>query len=107
MRITHPAAGCGLTRSTLEVLAMTAGMNTKPPIGRLRHQPRPKDAEDIPIGSRVLTPLGHEAMVIAYRGYKRGCRVWLVCRYTKPTNRRFDVVQVLPELVTVLVTGGM
>jgi AcrR family transcriptional regulator len=82
--------------------AMSAGINTKPPIGALRHAPRPRDAEEVPVGSLVKTPLGLEARVIAHRGFRRGHRVWLVCRYVQPVNRRFDVAQILPELVTIL-----
>lgn len=97
---------------------MTAGINTKPPIGQLRHGPRPKDHEEIPLQSLVKTPTGREAKVIAYRGprgkghsgpgYKgsaRGHRVWLVCQYLDPINRKFDFVLVLPELVTVIRLG--
>ena len=81
---------------------MSAGINTKPPIGLLRFTPQPRDAEEIPIGSKVRTPLGMDAVVIAYRGKRRGHRVWLVCRYVRPRNRAFDVVLVLPELVEVI-----
>lgn len=81
---------------------MSAGINTKPPIGLLRFVRRPKDAEEIPIGTKVRTPLGMDAVVIAYRGKRRGHRVWLVCRYVRPRNRAFDVVLVLPELVEVI-----
>ena len=84
---------------------MTAGINTTPRIGLLRHTPRPKDAEEVPVGSLVLTPLGMEAHVIAHRGFRRGHRVWLVCQYTHPTNKRFNVAQILPELVTVVRAG--
>lgn len=84
---------------------MTAGINTKPPIGLLRHTPRPRDAEEVPVGSLVRTPLGMEATVIAHRGFRRGHRIWLVCRYVTPTNKRFDVVQLLPELAVVLELG--
>lgn len=81
---------------------MTAGINTKPPIGLLRFTPRPIEAESIAIGSVVRTPLGHEATVTGYRGFRRGHRVWVVCRYNEPPNRAFDVVQVLPELLEVI-----
>lgn len=84
---------------------MTAGINTKPPIGALRHTQwlkHAKDAEDIPIGATIRTPLGMLAIVEGYRGYRRGHRVWLVCRYCQPRNKAFDVVQVLPELVEVV-----
>lgn len=84
---------------------MTAGINTSPPIGRLRFVRKPKDAEEVPIGSLVKTPLGLQAIVIGHRGYRRGHRIWLVCRYTRPANKRFDVCQILPELVTVLEVG--
>lgn len=60
------------------------------------------DAEDIPIGATIKTPLGMPAIVEGYRGYRRGHRVWLVCRYCNPRNKAFDVVQVLPELVEVI-----
>lgn len=81
---------------------MTASFNTKPAIGLLRLGPRPKDAEDIPLGSVVRTPTGQLARVEGYRGFRRGHRVWLVCRYLEPVNKRYDVVQLLPELVMVL-----
>lgn len=80
---------------------MTAGINTKPPIGLLRFTPRPRDVEDIPIGTIVTTPTGSRAKVIGYRGYRRDHRIRLVCRYLEPVNQRFDVVQLLPELVKV------
>ena len=81
---------------------MGAGINTVPRVGLLRFTPQPKDAEGFPVGTRVRTPLGMEAVVIAHRGKKRGHRVWLVCRYSNPRNRAFDVVLVLPELVEVI-----
>lgn len=81
---------------------MTAGINTKPPIGLLRFTPRPIEPEEIPIGTTVRTPLGHLATVIAHRGKRRGHRIWIVCRYITPVNRAFDVVQVLPELLEVI-----
>ena len=81
---------------------MTAGINTKPPIGILRFVRQAMDAEQIPIGATIRTPLGMLAIVEGYRGYRRGHRVWLVCRYCKPRNKAFDVVQVLPELVEVI-----
>jgi hypothetical protein len=91
----------------MEVLGMAAGMNTRPSIGLLRRGPRsrPKDAEDIPIGSVVTTPTGKEARVIGYRGFRRDHIVRLVCRYLEPENKRFDVVLLAPELV-VVVKGG-
>lgn len=98
---------------------MTAGINTKPPIGLLRFSPRPREHEDIPIGSLVVTPTGREAEVVGYRGYSRNSgrgyrpgpgqrphRVWLVCRYVQPANRRADVVMLLPELATVVRYGA-
>jgi hypothetical protein len=86
---------------------MTAGMNTKPPIGRLRFVRKPRDAEEIPVGSIIKTPLGHLAMVIEHRGGgKRGHRVWLVCKYLQPANRAFAVVQILPELAEVVRLGN-
>lgn len=87
---------------------MTAGINTKPPIGLLRFTPRPRDAEDIPLRSIVRTPLGHLAEVLEYRGFRRGHRVRLVCQYVTRVNtkaRRFDVFQILPELVVVVRLG--
>lgn len=81
---------------------MTAGINTKLPIGLLRFVRKSMDAELIPIGATIKTPLGMLAIVEGYRGYRRGHRVWLVCRYCKPRNKAFDVVQVLPELVEVV-----
>ncbi len=81
---------------------MNAGINTKPLIGLLRFVRQAKDAEDIPIGTKVRTPLGMDAIVIAYRGKRRGHRVWLVCRYIRPRNRAFDVALILPELVEVI-----
>lgn len=67
--------------------------------------PRAMDAEQIPIGSTIRTPLGQLAIVEDYRGYKRDTRVRLVCRYVDPENKRFDVVQLAPELVVVIVRG--
>lgn len=81
---------------------MTAGINTKPPIGLLRFTPAPKDEDEIPIGTMVRTPTGALARVEGYRGYRRDHRVRLVCRYLKPVNSKFDVVQLLPELVEVV-----
>lgn len=66
-----------------------------------------KDHDRIPIGAKVRTPSGQEAVVIAYRGFRRDFRIRLVCRYLRPANRAFDVVQLVPELVEVLeVPGG-
>lgn len=84
---------------------MTAGINTKPPIGLLRFTPKPKEAEDIPIGSTVRTPTGALAKVEGYRGFRRDHRIRLVCRYTRPVNRAFDIVLLLPELVEVVSDG--
>ncbi len=84
---------------------MTAGINTKPPIGLLRFTPKPKEAEDIPIGSTVRTPTGALATVEGYRGFRRDHRIRLVCRYTRPVNRAFDIVLLLPELVEVVSDG--
>ena len=84
---------------------MTASINTKPRIGRLRFTPRPVDAEDIPVGTLVRTPLGHLAKVLAHRGFRRGHRVRLVCQYVERVDRnsrRFDVFLILPELVKVI-----
>lgn len=81
---------------------MSAGMNTRPPIGALRHAPRPIEPEDVPIGCIVKTPTGQLARVIAYRGFKRDFRVRLVCKYVRPVNRRHDVVLLVPELVQIV-----
>ncbi len=81
---------------------MTAAINTTPPIGLLRFTPRPRDAEEIPIGATVRLPLGQLAEVIGYRGYRREHRVRLVCRYLAPKNHAFDIVKLLPELVEVV-----
>jgi hypothetical protein len=89
---------------------MTAGINTKPPIGALRNGPRPRpmDAEDIPIGSIVRTPTGALARVEGYRGGKRSGggqkdnHERLFCRYLTPRNRRFGTLVILPELVQVV-----
>jgi len=81
---------------------VTAGINTTTRIGALRFVRKSMDAEVIPIGATIKTPLGMLAIVEGYRGYSRGHRVWLVCRYCKPRNKAFDVVQVLPELVEVV-----
>jgi hypothetical protein len=114
----HFLADAGGFRTTMEVLGMTAGMNTRPAIGLLRHGPRPRDHEEIPIGSLVRTPTGKEAEVKAYRGYgtnngrgyrpgpgQRPSRVYLVCRYVNPENKKFAIVQLLPELVVVVRVG--
>lgn len=84
---------------------MTAGINTKPPVGLLRFTPAPKDEEEIPVGTVVRTPTGALARVEGYRGHRRDHRVRLVCRYLEPANRAFDVVQLLPELVEVVSDG--
>lgn len=87
---------------------MTAAINTKPPIGLLRTGRRPRDAEEIPIGSIVRTPLGELARVVAHRGGKRmgggnkDCHERLVCRYLQPKNKRYDLVILLAELVTIV-----
>lgn len=80
-----------------------------PPMVILEFSPRPKEAEDIPIGSIVRTPTGGLARVEAHRGRKdnriragRDHRIRLVCRYLEPKNRAFDVVLLLPELVEVI-----
>ncbi len=73
---------------------------------RMPFTPKPTDAEDVPLGTVVLTPLGEEATVIDYRGWRRDHRIRLVCRYLKPRNRRYDIVQLLPELVIVVKKGG-
>ena len=84
---------------------MSAGINTKPPIGALRFTPRPRDHEEIPIGSTVRTPMGLLAVVEGYRGFRRDHRVRLICRYIKPRNRAFAVAILLPELVEVVHAG--
>jgi len=84
---------------------MTAGINTNPPIGLLRFTPKPKEAEEIPIGATVRTPTGALAKVEGYRGFRRDHRIRLVCRYTRPVNRAFDIVLLLPELVEVVSDG--
>lgn len=87
---------------------MTAGINTKPPIGALRKGPRPRDAEEIPIGSTVRTPTGALAEVVAYRGGRRlgggqkDNHERLVCRYLCAKNRRFGTLLILAELVVVV-----
>lgn len=81
---------------------MSAAINTRPAIGVLRFAPRPIDAEDIPVGTIVRTPTGALARVEGYRGFRRDHRIRLVCRYLRPVNKRHDVVQLLPELVTVM-----
>lgn len=81
---------------------MTAGINTKPPIGLLRFTPRPIEVESIPIGTLVRTPLGQLARVTGYRGRRRQHREYLVLRYLTPRNRAFAVVLLLPELVEVV-----
>ena len=63
---------------------------------------RHAEYDRIPIGATVRTPLGQEAVVIGYRGFRRDFRIRLVCKYLHPTNMRFDVVQLVPELVEVL-----
>lgn len=81
---------------------MKAAINTVPRIGLLRFTPKPKDAEDLPVGTRIKLPSGAMATVIGYRGFRRDHRIRLVCRYTDPVNRAFDVVLMLPELVVVV-----
>jgi hypothetical protein len=63
---------------------------------------RHAEYDRIPIGAIVRTPRGMEAVVIGYRGFRRDYRIRLVCKYVDPENRAFDVVQLVPELVTVL-----
>lgn len=72
------------------------------PRALLPFTPRPRDAEDVPLGTPVETPLGRRAVVVGYRGKRRGHRVWLVCRYLQPENRRHAIVQLLPELVRII-----
>lgn len=71
------------------------------PMALLQFSPRPRDAEEIPLGTIVATPTGALAKVEGYRGYRRDHRIRLVCRYLNPNNRAFDVVVLLPELVTI------
>jgi hypothetical protein len=107
----HFSADAGGFTTTMEVRAMTAGINTKPPIGLLRHVRKPRDHEDVPIGSKVRTPRGLLAVVEDYIGYgerqgeDRPHRVRLVCRYLNPSNKRFATVQILPELVEIVELG--
>lgn len=74
------------------------------PLDAPQPQKKPKeiDAEEIPIGATVRTPLGMLATVEGYRGYKREHRPRLVCRYLHPTNKAYDVALILPELVEVI-----
>lgn len=80
----------------------SAAINTRPGVGVLRRLPRPIEPEAVPVGSLVCTPTGQLARVIGHRGLKRDFRVRLVCKYVKPVNRRYDVVLLVPELVTVV-----
>lgn len=81
------------------------------PAGSARLPQRARDHEEIPLGSVVKTPLGLLARVEAYRGYgdregaERAHRVYLVCRYLQPANKRYDIVQLVPELLTVVEYG--
>lgn len=81
---------------------MSAGSNTWPRVGALRHAPRPIEPDEIPVGAIVRTPTGQLARVIAYRGFRRDFRVRLVCRYLRPVNKRYDIVMLVPELVQVV-----
>ena len=87
---------------------MTAAINTKPPVCNLRINTRPRDAEDIPIGTTVKTPTGALARVEAYRGGRRmgggekDNHERLVCLYIDPKNRRRAVVVLRAELVEVV-----
>ncbi len=87
---------------------MSAGINTKPPVGDLRVNNRPRDADEIPIGTLVRTPLGALARVVGYRGGRRmgggdkDNHERLVCRYANPKNRRWGVVVLRAELVQVV-----
>jgi hypothetical protein len=87
---------------------MTAAINTAPPVGNLRISNRPRDAEDIPIGTTVKTPTGALARVEGYRGGRRmgggdkDNHERLVCRYINPKNRRWAVVVLRAELVEVV-----
>jgi hypothetical protein len=112
-------ADAGGFTTTMEGLGMTAGMNTRPAIGLLRHGPRQRDHEEIPIGSTIRTPLGRLAVVVDYKGYSKNTgrgykagrdqrphRVWLVCQYLDPTNKKFDFCSLLPELAVVVQLAG-
>lgn len=79
-----------------------SGLNTTPLIGKLRHPPRAKDADSVPIGATVTTPSGKVAVVEAYRGFRRDHIIRLVCRYLEPENKRFDKVLLAPELVVIV-----
>lgn len=81
---------------------MTTAINTKPAIGLLRLSRRDEEHDRIAIGTLIRTPTGAEATVVGYRGFRRGHRVWLVCKYVAPANKRFDIVQLLPELVVLV-----
>lgn len=71
-------------------------------------QARARDADEIPIGAVVRTPLGALARVVAYRGGRRmgggdkDNHERLVCRYINPKNRRWGVVVLRAELVEVV-----
>lgn len=81
---------------------MTAAINTKPPIGELRFVNKPREHDEFPVGSIVQTPTGEHAEVLGYRGWRRGHRIWLVCRYLKSAHKRNADVQILPELVKII-----
>jgi hypothetical protein len=80
-------------------------------IYRKGNQPkvRRREAEDIPVGSIVKTPMGKLARVTGYRGGKdpkfrpnRPHATRLVCVYLEGgKSGRPDVVQLLPDLVTI------
>jgi hypothetical protein len=71
--------------------------------GQMQYVEKAQEAEEIPIGALVRTPLGKLARVLKYSGYRRAHRIWLVCRYLEPENKRFDIVKILPERVVVVV----
>lgn len=74
----------------------------------IRPAPKPIDVDSIPIGSRVRTPTGALAEVVAYRGGRRSGggqkddHERLVCKYLTAKNRRFGTLVIKPELVQVV-----
>lgn len=109
----HFLADAGGFTTTLEGLTM--GTDGGRNIPRLRHIITPRDHEEIPIGSIIRTPMGRLARVVDYKGYgkntgraykpgpnQRPHRVWLVCQYLDPVNKKFDFCPLLPELAEVV-----
>lgn len=76
----------------------TAGINTVAASTSLK-APRPRDPEDFPIGSIVITPTGQRAKVIKHLHFERSTRSRLLCEYLEPPNKKFAKVWLLPELV--------